>query len=100
MTELTLALTCPRGLEEVLSDEIKKYTSKSSITDKGFVRLTHATWEDVYRLNLWTRTAARVLVLLKKSTIRNEKDIYKVATQVAWQDFFSSNQTFKINITG
>lgn len=100
MTELTIALTCPRGLEKILSGEIQKYTGKNSITDKGFVGLSDATLEDVYRLNLWTRTAARVLLLLKKSTIRNEKDIYKAAVQVAWHDFFSSNQTFKVNITG
>ena len=55
-----LFLTCPRGLEEVLTEEIKLISGKESSIDAGGVHLT-GSQEDIFKINLETRTSMLVL---------------------------------------
>jgi putative N6-adenine-specific DNA methylase len=50
-------------------------------------------------LNLHCRLAQRVLVQLSHTQYRSEKDLYEAASGVAWEIWFTTRQTFKIEIT-
>ena len=42
-------------------------------------------WRDAMLLNLHSRLAQRVLVLLSYTEYRNEQDLYRAASEVAWE---------------
>ena len=43
-------------------------------------------FKDVLRLNLWLRTAHRVLVPLLRTTCRNIKDLYRATYSIDWEN--------------
>ncbi|MBP3221707.1 MAG: class I SAM-dependent RNA methyltransferase [Neisseriaceae bacterium] len=98
MTDFSIVLTCPRGLESVLTTEIATIVGKNAIVGNGFVRLENSTLADIYRLNLHSRVASKVLLQVAHSPYRNEDDIYRTAKSVAWFLWFSVRHTFKISI--
>jgi len=51
------------------------------------------------RLNLHSRLTQRVLIQLSQTFYRSEKDLYDAAFAVAWEIWFTTKQTFKIEIT-
>lgn len=97
---MQIILTCPRGLENILSQEILDITNKKSEIDKGFVRVDDVAWDDIYKLNLCSRVASRVLIAISKTRIHKEDDIYAATKSISWDKYFSYEQTFKINIEG
>lgn len=98
MTDFSIVLTCPRGLESILTTEIATIVGKNAIVGNGFVRLENGTIEDIYRLNLHSRVASKVLLQVAHSPYRNEDDIYRTAKSVAWFLWFGVRRTFKISI--
>ena len=58
------------------------------------------TMEQVYRINLYSRVASRVLLRLTKGGYRNEHDIYKLARNLHWTAWFKLEQTFKVKVEG
>jgi len=60
---LRLSATCGLGLEEILAGELNALGMREVAADRGAVTFK-GLWEDVYRANLWLRTANRVLVEL------------------------------------
>lgn len=99
MTLYSLFITCPRGLETPLSDELQSLNIQDIQSVDGGVAC-RATLEQVYRINLHSRTASRVLLRLTKGSYRNEADIYKLAKNVKWFDWFALEQTFKVKVEG
>ena len=51
------------------------------------------------RLNLHSRLAQRVLVQLWHGNYRSEQDLYNAASDVAWEIWFTPQQTIKVDIT-
>lgn len=99
MTQYTLFITCPRGLETPLADELKSLNIQDiQATDGGVA--CKATMEQVYRINLHSRTASRVLLRLTKGSYRSEQDIYKLAKNINWFNWFTLEQTFKVKVEG
>lgn len=99
MTQYALFITCPRGLEGPLSDELHALNISDIQTTDGGVAC-RATMEQVYRINLHSRTASRVLLRLTKGSYRNENDIYKLAKNINWFNWFTLEQTFKVKVEG
>lgn len=60
---LRLSATCGLGLEEILAGELATLGMRGIVAERGAVTFT-GTFEDVYRANLWLRTANRVLIEL------------------------------------
>ncbi len=48
-------------------------------------------FKDVLRLNLWLRTAHRVLVPLLRTTCRNIKDLYRATYSIDWENLIESD---------
>jgi putative N6-adenine-specific DNA methylase len=50
-------------------------------------------------LNLYSRLAQRVLVLLSYTEYRSEQDLYRAASEVAWERWFTPKESIKIEVT-
>ncbi len=48
-------------------------------------------FKDVLRLNLWIRTAHRVLVPLLRTTCRNIKDLYRATYSIDWENLIEAD---------
>ena len=99
MTTYSLFVTCTRGLEAPLSQELEQIKCQDIRAVDGGVACKGG-MEQVYRINLHSRTASRVLLRLTKSGYRNEQDIYKAAKNIRWTDWFDLEQTFKVKVEG
>jgi len=94
-------MPCAAGVEGLLADEIHQLTGLTGndlLTGRGGV-MANASWRDALRLNLHSRLTQRVLIQLSQTFYRNEKDLYDAAFAVAWEIWFTTKQTFKIEIT-
>lgn len=99
MTQYTIFATCPRGLESLLADELAALNCQDIAATDGGVSCK-ADMTQVYRINLHSRTASRVLLRLTKGGYRNEADIYKLAKNINWFNWFKLEQTFKVKVEG
>jgi putative N6-adenine-specific DNA methylase len=86
---------CPRGLEQVLSDELEALGSGHiSITDGGVG--FSGNFELGQRACLWSRVASRVLWQVADGEYRVEDDIYRLARTVDWPHMFASHHTIRV----
>ena len=100
-TPLTLFLPCPGGVEAFLADEVHGLTGLAGedlLILRGGVRV-RGDWATALRLNLHARLAQRVLIELAQAPYRDEHDLYRLAGGVAWEDWFTPRQTFKVDVT-
>jgi putative N6-adenine-specific DNA methylase len=101
VNDLQLFLPCAAGVEGFLADEVHRLTGLAGddlLTGRGGVVL-RASWRDALRLNLHSRLAQRVLVQLSHTPYRHENDLYAAANAVAWEGWFGTRQTFKVEVT-
>ena len=101
MNQLQLFLPCAAGVEDFLATEVHRVTGLKGddlLIGRGGVVL-RASWRDALLLNLHSRLAQRVLVQLSHTMYRSENDLYEAASAVAWEIWFTTKQTFKIEVT-
>ena len=101
MNSLQLFLPCAAGIEDLLAAEVHDLTGLQGddlLTRRGGVML-RASWRDAMLLNLHTRLAQRVLVQLSYTQYRSEQDLYRAASEVAWEVWFTPNQSIKVEVT-
>ena len=101
MNPLHLFLPCAAGVEGFLADEVHAITGFSGhdlMVGRGGV-MVRGTWRDAMLLNLHSRLAQRVLIQLSQTMYRSENDLYRAASEVAWEIWFSTRETFKIEMT-
>ncbi|WP_225747474.1 class I SAM-dependent RNA methyltransferase [Eikenella sp. Marseille-P7795] len=99
MTRHTLFATCPRGLENILAQEMQQHGAGQIAPAEGGVSC-QGSLETAYRLNLHSRTASRILLQLACQPYRSEDDLYRLAKNIRWEDWFHAGQTFKIKAEG
>lgn len=88
---------CPRGLEQVLADELVALgAAHVSATDGGVGFSGPFTMG--YRVCLWSRIASRVLWQLAESEYRHEEEIYRLARNVDWPHLFSARETIRVQV--
>jgi putative N6-adenine-specific DNA methylase len=101
MNQLSLFLPCAAGVEDYLQPEVQRITGLGADAVKkrrGGVEVT-ASWRDAMLLNLHSRLAQRVLVQLSYTGYRNEQDLYRAASEVAWEIWFTPRQSIKVEVT-
>ena len=101
MNQLTLFLPCAAGVEPWLHTEVCTITglpADAVRTHRAGVTL-QASWRDAMLLNLHSRLAQRVLIQLRHVRYAQEQDLYVAAHSVAWELWFATRQSFKIEIT-
>lgn len=86
------------GLEDVLIEELKELDITE--IEKGNRAVTfHATKEELYKANIWLRTANRLIMPFKEFTIKSDADLYNQIKKIEWEAIFDVNQTFSIDST-
>ena len=90
--------SCPRGLEELLLQELSSFGAEAPAQAPGGVAFS-GTWEIGYRANLWSRIASRILWRVGEFPYRNEQDLYDAARAVAWPKYFSVQRKIRVNVT-
>jgi putative N6-adenine-specific DNA methylase len=101
VNQLQLFLPCAAGVEGFLADEVYRLTGLAGddlLTGRGGVAL-RTSWRDAMRLNLHSRLAQRVLVQLSQTPYRSEADLYEAASGVAWEIWFTTRESFKVEVT-
>ena len=101
MNHLQLFLPCAAGVEDYLQPEVQRITGlpdAAVLKRRGGVEVT-ASWRDAMLLNLHSRLAQRVLVQLSYTEYRSEQDLYRAASEVAWEIWFTPRQSIKVEIT-
>ena len=90
--------TCPRGLEALLAAEVERLGAGAVAVTSGGVSF-QADLRTVYRVNLESRIATRVLRRLDTKPYRNEKDIYELARSQHWGQWFRVSQSIRVDTT-
>jgi putative N6-adenine-specific DNA methylase len=101
VNQLNLFLPCAAGVEDYLAREVHGLTGlmgEDLLTRRGGV-MVRASWRDAMRLNLHSRLAQRVLVQLSYTEYRSEQDLYRAASEVAWEIWFTPQQSIKVEVT-
>lgn len=91
--------TCTRGLEEVLRAEIAALGFPDATHGRGVVTL-RAGMRDLVRLNLWLRTAMRVLLTLRQGPARGRDELYGLAASVPWEEWLDARSSFAVEVAG
>lgn len=89
---------CPRGLEELLVAELSALGMTRVAQVGGGVR-AEATQVALYKANLHSRYASRILVKLAEGNYQKEDDIYRMARDIAWHEWFDVSQSIRVGTT-
>ncbi|MSQ56242.1 MAG: class I SAM-dependent RNA methyltransferase [Limnohabitans sp.] len=101
MNALQLFMPCAAGVEDYLALEIARITASKPEymrVMRGGVML-QASWREAMGINLYSRLTQRVLIQVAHANYANEDHIYEAAQQVAWEMWFTAQDSFKIDIT-
>ena len=86
------------GLEDVLIEELKEL-GITEIEKANRAVTFYATKEELYKANIWLRTANRLIMPFKEFTIKSDDDLYNQIKKIEWEDIFDVTQTFAIDST-
>ena len=96
---MKLFLTCPKGLELLLEEELQQLgISETKQTVAGVQ--CQGELEDAYRICLWSRLANRVLMPLWEGEAETADDLYQAVQQVDWLSHMRSEGTLLIDFSG
>ena len=90
--------SCPRGLESLLAEDLATPGVKDLKQIPGGVHFA-ADWPACYAANLHSRIATRILWRVAHGRYSNEDDIYKLALDTPWTQWFSASQTIRVDVT-
>lgn len=101
MNQLTLFLPCAAGVEDYLATEILRITGlpPGCITKQRGGVAVRTSFAHAMLLNLYSRLAQRVLVLVSHTLYRSEQDLYRAAVEVPWEQWFTPKESIKVEIT-
>jgi putative N6-adenine-specific DNA methylase len=90
--------TCPRGLEQLLSEELQQLKAENIHAVGGGVQFS-GNFSLCYRANLESRIASRVLWQVATNRYRDENDIYRTAYALPWKDWFDPQRTLRVDVS-
>ena len=91
-----LFASCPRGLEQALCDELTALGFEHVQAAQAGCRF-QGHWVDVWRANLHSRLATRVLVQLAHAKVANEDELRQLALSVAWERWLGAEKTLRVD---
>ncbi|SPA38518.1 Putative methyltransferase [Cupriavidus taiwanensis] len=99
---------CPRGLESALAEELREIAAMPGMAAlapfavhqevPGGVNFS-GEMAAAYAVNLRSRIASRVLMRVAARGYRHEDDIYTLARGVRWEQWFSPDESLRVDIT-
>ena len=104
-------VVCPGGLEAPLAQELAAIAARpdakalgnwvidpTPTSPTGGVGLAGPI-SAAMALNLHSRIASRVLLQLAEAPYRQEEDLYRLTHGLAWEDWFTPQQTLRVDVT-
>ncbi|WP_078085562.1 bifunctional 23S rRNA (guanine(2069)-N(7))-methyltransferase RlmK/23S rRNA (guanine(2445)-N(2))-methyltransferase RlmL [Microbulbifer mangrovi] len=91
--------TCPKGLENLLADELRALGAAVEREQPAAVRFS-ADLGMAYRICLWSRLANRVLLNVGQARIENAEDLYRAVVAVPWEEHISPTGVLWVNFSG
>ncbi|ACC71709.1 class I SAM-dependent RNA methyltransferase [Paraburkholderia phymatum] len=99
-------IPCPRGLEAALAAELAEIAARH-LKGKPFTAGAQVPggvhfkgdWAAGMAANLHSRIASRVLLKIAHRPYRNEQDIFALALEQRWEQWFSANETLRVDVT-
>ncbi|NSX12625.1 THUMP domain-containing class I SAM-dependent RNA methyltransferase [Cupriavidus taiwanensis] len=99
---------CPRGLESALAEELREIAAMPGMAAlapfavhqevPGGVNFS-GEMAAAYAVNLHSRIASRVLMRVAARGYRHEDDIYTLARSVRWEQWFSPDESLRVDMT-
>lgn len=86
---------CPRGLAAALAEELTSLGAQHCVAAEAGVSFD-GPFDLIYVTNLYSRIASRILWRVSKVPYANEEDVYRAASAVRWQAYFTADRTFKV----
>ena len=91
-----IIISCAKQLSRWTEREVREMgyepieVTENTVVVRGAMR-------DVMRLNLWLRTAHRVLVPLLRTTCRNIRDLYAAVSSIDWENLLEADGYFSVS---
>lgn len=96
MKKVELIATAPMGLEAVVAREVRELGYQEVQAENGRV-LIKADLAAVPRLNLWLRTADRVLVKMGEFKATSFENLFEGTKRINWGDWLAKDGIFHVN---
>ncbi len=93
----TFFASCPRGLEPLLSEDLTIAGAHVGDQIPGGVHFV-GEWTACYRANLHSRIATRILWRVAHGCYRSEEDIFRLALDTPWPQWFTAEQTIRVDV--
>ena len=97
MTSQAFFASCPRGLEDLLAQELGRLGALRTAAVPGGVGF-EGDWRACYRANLESRLATRVLARVGQSPYRGERDVHEGALAVKWPEWFRESRSIRVDV--
>ncbi|WP_338862661.1 class I SAM-dependent RNA methyltransferase [Mycetohabitans rhizoxinica] len=104
-TRLEFFAPCPRGLEGALAVELGELSALAAdptfavqAPAPGGVPFSGA-WAAAIAANLHSRIASRILLKIATRPYRDEHDIYALAREQSWEQWFDASRTLRVDVT-
>lgn len=97
--EVELYLTCPKSLEGLLLDEAQALGLSDAREQLAGVS-GRGTMQAAYRMCLWSRLANRVLLVLKRFSVKTVEDLYYGVNDIDWSEHLLASGTLSVEFTG
>ena len=92
----TFFVTCAPGLEALLHEELRGLKLSKLERQVGGARF-EGRLEDAWRVNLWSRTAIRILLRLARFEAPNAEALHSGALGVPWDRHLAPDGTFRVD---
>jgi putative N6-adenine-specific DNA methylase len=89
---------CPRGLEELLAQELGACGASGCAIEPGGVAFS-GNLKVAYAANLHSRLASRILWRVLRSGYADEDDVYAAACAVPWEQWFGADALLRVDLT-
>ncbi len=94
-----LFATAPRGLEDMLADELRGLGRENARVVRGGVAFS-GDLATAYRACLWSRIANRILLPLTEFTAGDDSELYAGVREVDWANHLGPDSTLAVTFTG
>lgn len=92
-------VTCSRGLESLLEQELKACGAESVRQSVAGV-YCRATLASAYRVIVFSRLCNRVILQLAEASVRSAEELYAATGTVAWKEHLLPGQTLAVTAAG
>lgn len=97
--EFKFTATCPKGLENLLAEELRDLGAQVEREQPAAVRFSGAL-DLAYRVCLWSRLANRVLLNLGQARISGAEDLYQTVVALPWEEHISPTGVLWVQFSG